>query len=123
STVVHKRHCPWLGVPSLRRLAAGIPDSRFVVVDDLTYAQLPSLIYEFLREGEASSPAAAALPSGMTAILFADIADSTALTERLGDTAFRAKARDLDGTLRGAIRDNAGTAIQAKLLGAGVLAV
>jgi class 3 adenylate cyclase len=26
-------------------------------------------------------------------ILFADIADSTALTERLGDAAFRAKAR------------------------------
>ena len=121
--VVHNQNSPWIGVQAGRRLAAGIPDSRFVVVDDLTYAQLPSLIYEFLREGEASSPAAAALPSGMTAILFADIADSTALTERLGDTAFRAKARDLDGTLRGVIREHAGTAIEGKLLGDGVLAV
>jgi class 3 adenylate cyclase len=52
-----------------------------------------------------------------------DIADSTALTERLGDTAFRARARDLDATLRTIIRDNAGTAIEGKLLGDGVLAV
>src|SRR5206468_13017635 len=63
------------------------------------------------------------LPSGMTAILFADIAGSTTLTERLGDTAFRAKARDLDGALRGVIREHAGTAIEGKLLGDGVLAV
>jgi adenylate cyclase len=52
-----------------------------------------------------------------------DIADSTALTERLGDAAFRAKARDLDATLRGVIREHAGTPIEGKLLGDGVLAV
>ncbi len=121
--VVHNQNSPWTGVQAGRRLAADIPDSRFVVVEDLTYAQLPSLIYEFLREGEASSPAAAALPSGMTAILFADIADSTALTERLGDTAFREKARELDGVLRAIIGEHAGTAIEGKLLGDGVLAV
>jgi class 3 adenylate cyclase len=49
-------------------------------------------------------------------------ADSTALTESLGDAAFRAKARDLDGSLRTIIRDNAGTTIEGKLLGDGVLA-
>ena len=53
----------------------------------------------------------------------ADIADSTALTERLGDAAFRDKARELDTALRAAIRDNAGTPIEGKLLGDGVLAV
>jgi class 3 adenylate cyclase len=58
----------------------------------------------------------------MTAILFADIVDSTALTETLGDAAFREKARDLDATLRAVIRDNAGTPIEGKLLGDGVLA-
>jgi pimeloyl-ACP methyl ester carboxylesterase len=62
-------------------------------------------------------------PSGMTAILFADIADSTALTERLGDAAFRTKARELDGSLRAVIRDHSGTPIDGKLLGDGVLAV
>jgi adenylate cyclase len=68
-------------------------------------------------------PAEPMLPSGMTAILFADIVDSTALTERLGDAAFRAKARDLDSALRGIIREHRGTAIEGKLLGDGVLAV
>ena len=121
--VVHNQNSPWIGVQAGRRLAAGIPDSRFVVVEDLTYAQLPSLIYEFLREGEASSPAAAALPSGTAIILFADIVESTALTERLGDTAFREKARELDGALRGVIREHAGMPIEGKLLGDGVLAV
>ena len=52
-----------------------------------------------------------------------DIADSTALTERLGDAPFREKARDLDATLRTVIREHAGTAIEGKLLGDGVLAV
>ena len=60
---------------------------------------------------------------GTAIILFADIVDSTALTERMGDAAFRAKARDLDGSLRAVIRENGGTAIEGKLLGDGVLAV
>src|SRR5439155_12230329 len=109
--VVQNQNSPWVGVRTGRRLAAGIANAGFVLVDDLTYAQLPSLIYEFLREGEASSPATAALPSGTAIILFADIADSTALTERLGDAAFRANARDLDGALRTVIGEHAGTPI------------
>src|SRR5437867_3655415 len=52
-----------------------------------------------------------------------DIADSTALTERLGDAAFREKARELGATLRTVIREHAGTPIEGKLLGDGVLAV
>jgi class 3 adenylate cyclase len=63
------------------------------------------------------------LPSGTAIILFADIVDSTALTERLGDAAFRDKARDLYAALRTIIRDNTGTPIEGKLLGDGVLAV
>jgi class 3 adenylate cyclase len=59
---------------------------------------------------------------GTAIILFADIADSTALTERLGDAAFREKARALDEALRKAIISNGGTAIEGKLLGDGVLA-
>ncbi|HEY8767689.1 MAG TPA: adenylate/guanylate cyclase domain-containing protein [Dehalococcoidia bacterium] len=72
---------------------------------------------------ERETPSAPEPPSGTAAILFADIVDSTALTERLGDTAFRDQARDLDTALRAIIRDNAGTTIEGKLLGDGVLAV
>jgi class 3 adenylate cyclase len=78
------------------------------------------LVEEFL---DIRVPAAPELPSGTAIILFADIVDSTALTERLGDAAFRAKARGLDGALRAVIRENAGTPIEGKLLGDGVLAV
>jgi class 3 adenylate cyclase len=60
--------------------------------------------------------------SGTAVILFADIVDSTALTESLGDASFRKKARDLDTALRKVIRDNGGTPIEGKLLGDGVLA-
>jgi class 3 adenylate cyclase len=60
--------------------------------------------------------------SGTAVILFADIVDSTVLTERLGDDAFRDKARDLDATLRSIIREHSGTPIEGKLLGDGVLA-
>jgi class 3 adenylate cyclase len=60
--------------------------------------------------------------SAMTAILFADIVDSTALTERLGDAAFRASARELDVALRRIIRESGGTPVEGNLLGDGVLA-
>src|SRR5438105_10251393 len=81
---------------------------------------MAGLIEAFVSEGEAREPH---LPSGTAVILFADIADSTGLTERLGDAAFRAKARDLDAALRTLIREHAGTPIEGKLLGDGVLAV
>ena len=102
----------------VKKVAAAIPNSRLVTTDDFV---IPT--DEFLREGLPAAGREAELPSGMTAILFADIADSTALTERLGDAAFRAKARDLDAALRTVIREQAGTAIEGKLLGDGVLAV
>lgn len=62
--------------------------------------------------------------SGTTAvILFSDIADSTGMTERLGDGAFRDASRALDERLREAIRGAGGTPIDGKLLGDGVMAV
>ncbi len=60
---------------------------------------------------------------GAAVILFADIADSTALTERLGDVMFRHASRALDLRLRDAVRDAGGNAVDGKLLGDGVMAV
>jgi len=107
-----------------QRTAAVIRGARLALIDDITYAPVPELVEAFVLEERAPvKPAVTHLPSGMTAILFADIVDSTALTERLGDAAFREKARDLDSALRTIIRDHSGTAIEGKLLGDGVLAV
>jgi class 3 adenylate cyclase len=101
-----------------KKIAASIPDARLVTTDDFATA-----VGDFVRAGAASSAPPAVMPQGTAIILFADIVDSTALTERLGDAAFRAKARDLDGTLRTVIREHSGTPIEGKLLGDGVLAV
>jgi len=63
------------------------------------------------------------LPEGTATILFADIADSTLLTEQLGDAPFRARARELDAALRAIISETGGRAVEGKLLGDGVMAV
>jgi class 3 adenylate cyclase len=117
-----------------RRLAASLPNGTFASVvrapGETIFDAASAVVRNFLRgalpadaPGRRRERRSPELPSGMTAILFADIADSTALTERLGDAAFRAKARDLDSALRAVIRNHAGTAIEGKLLGDGVLAV
>jgi class 3 adenylate cyclase len=79
-------------------------------------------IDEFLGEGE-EAEAKTEMPEGMAVILFADIVESTALTEQLGDAAFRDKARELDTSLRKVIRECSGTPVEGKLVGDGVLAV
>jgi class 3 adenylate cyclase len=106
----------------VKGIAAEIPGAELVSTADFA-----SAVSDFVFGTGALAPAAvetggSTAPHGTAIILFADIADSTALTERLGDAAFRAQARDLDTTLRTIIRDNAGTPIEGKLLGDGVLA-
>jgi class 3 adenylate cyclase len=101
-----------------RVLASSIPGARFVGTNDY-----PEELHSFVRGEPLAAAGVGGSLSGTAVILFADIVDSTALTERLGDTAFRNKARDLDSTLRAVIRENNGTPIEGKLLGDGVLAV
>jgi class 3 adenylate cyclase len=119
------------GVPLevTKEMAASIPDSRLAIVDTKTGFYLVSespayveVLEDFLDDGEGAQPAAG-LPSGTAVILFLDIADSTPLTERMGDARFRDAARLLDERVRVAIRDAGGTAIDGKVLGDGVMAV
>ena len=101
-----------------RVLASSIPSARFVGTMDY-----PQELHSFVRAESLATAGPAGAPAGTAIILFADIVDSTALTERLGDDTFREKARGLDEALRAAIRDNGGTAVEGKTLGDGVLAV
>ena len=121
--VMQHRHIQFPGLDIARQLASSIPNARLAVMEGAWLMDMDAevrTIDEFLGEGE---PAAAPLPSGTAVILFADIAGSTALTERLGDAAFRGKARELDAALRSVIRECQGTPVEGKLLGDGVLAV
>lgn len=63
------------------------------------------------------------IPVGTANVMFADIANSTDLTEKLGDAAFRARARELFATSVAIINEYGGNIIEGKLLGDGVLAV
>src|SRR5439155_21895168 len=90
----------------VKRLEPLIPNARLVETDDFS-----SVLNEFLGEHGDESSTAPRVPSGTAVILFADIADSTALTERLGDAGFRERARELDAALRVVIREHTGTPI------------
>jgi class 3 adenylate cyclase/pimeloyl-ACP methyl ester carboxylesterase len=114
-----------------RQVAAGISGARMATVPFAATGVAPAapatrLATEFVLGRRINWPSqgttAATNPSRTAVILFADIVDSTALTERFGDAAFREKARVLDAALRAIIRDHSGTPIEGKLLGDGVLA-
>jgi class 3 adenylate cyclase len=116
---------------SSRELARSIPGARLVMFasegPDQAAATCAEAVDDFLRSiGSVPQAVAAttpkAIPSGMAVVLFTDIADSTGLTERMGDAAFRNHARALDDALRKIITTNGGTPIDGKLLGDGVLA-
>jgi class 3 adenylate cyclase len=58
----------------------------------------------------------------VSVILFADISSSTAMTEELGDIAFRHRARRAEAVMRAAVGFGGGTAIEGIRLGDGILA-
>ncbi len=121
--VLHPSRHAYFPAEMARRLAAAIPNARLALIDQTQLSineESLGVIGSFLAEGQAAAPE---LSSGTAVILFADIANSTALTERFGDAAFREKAHNIDGALREVIRENAGTPVEGKLLGDGVLAV
>ena len=142
--IIHRRMDSFIPFAMGQMLAAAVPNARLVTPPGTMHGfflgdsdSIINAVNAFLdedaetrrdaqadRHGEPGAPPKSdSLPSGTAIILFADIVDSTALTERLGDDAFREKARGLDEAMRAAIRENGGTAVEGKTLGDGVLAV
>jgi class 3 adenylate cyclase len=119
-----------LPLAAVRGVAAALPNARLVEVDYLSPMIFHGHVDEHLRifesffaEDEPVHYAHLGLSSGTAVILFTDIADSTALTERMGDAVFRAASRSLDAALRDAMRDAGGAPVEGKVLGDGVMAV
>jgi class 3 adenylate cyclase len=120
------------GGPALA-LASLVPDCRVAVISAGVAAEPAGAILEFMGvdaaqvdatvHGESSTPAPAGAARGTAIILFTDIVDSTGLTERMGDAAFRAPSRALDERVRAAIRECGGTPVAGKVLGDGVMGV
>jgi class 3 adenylate cyclase/pimeloyl-ACP methyl ester carboxylesterase len=122
--VLHRQGDRYVPVAAGRRVARIMPDASFVPLEgDIGLPVLGDAAYldrafEFLGIPASSR----SVTPGTVIILFTDIVDSTGLTERMGDTAFRADARELDSALRTIIRDAGGAVIDAKTLGDGILA-
>ncbi len=118
-----------------QEMAAAIPGATLLSLDGPNYAQWTDaaeterafrVLVDFI-DGEALVPASTTKTSepgsiGTVIILFADIVQSTALTERLGDAAFRVRAGAMDAALRTIISEHGGTAVDGRLVGDGVLA-
>jgi len=118
--IVQRRLGRLPSIETVRKTAAMIPGARLVMAGDR--AEEDRAVGAFLREGD-TPPPAPELPHGTTIILFTDIVDSTALTEQLGDAAFRDRAGTLDAALRSVIAEAGGMAVEGKVLGDGVMAV
>jgi class 3 adenylate cyclase len=122
--LVHNTDDVTISEETTREMATLLPDARIALNSGAT-------VYERMRRREAvvaeflfgiQLPASPRIMTATAVILFLDIADSTSITERIGDAAFRDRARGLDAVLRSAILDRAGTPIDGTLLGDGVLA-
>ncbi len=127
--VIHPRANPYHPATRARRVAAGIPGARLALVDTSSVLMPGTEVLRIsgrfllgLDRGDHVEHGRE-LPEGTTVILFADIADSTAITERIGDAAFRDCARRLDARLRGVVSSRGGMVIEGRLLGDGIMAV
>jgi class 3 adenylate cyclase len=105
-----------------RELAASIPGAYFITADDYT-PDLREFVSGQKEASHARERQRAPSYARMAVILFTDVADSTALTERMGDAAFREASRVLDERVRAAMREFGGRPVEGKVLGDGVMGV
>jgi class 3 adenylate cyclase len=104
--------------------ATGLATRARALFDELDMPAFEQQAAELLTRVSGDTPSPTPVVGAEAAvILFTDIADSTALTERLGDAAYLAKAAEFERTVRIAVRDCSGEDLEGVTLGDGVLAV
>ena len=124
--ILHRRNDAAIPFSCGQKLAAHLPNARLVTLEGSVHAYFvgdSSVVLEalhaFLGEGVAPQrPRAAA--TGVATILFTDIVDSTALTQRLGDARAQELVRAHNVIVREALAANAGAEI--KHTGDGIMA-
>ena len=114
--VLHNNNARFVPVRVGQKLAAGIPDARFLTIDDMNYERVPALVEDFV--GTAGKAQLAT--GGFATILFTDIESSTALTQRLGDAKAQEVRRAHNEIVRAALSANGGNEI--KHTGDGIMA-
>ena len=123
--VMHRRECMFPSVDAARTLASRIPNAHLTILDGASAAPfledseaVVRTIVEFLGEGEETAEPTA--PGAFRTILFTDIEESTALTQRLGDARARAVLRNHERITREALKEHGGSEV--KTMGDGFMA-
>jgi class 3 adenylate cyclase len=107
--VVHNSNIRLIPGRAGQKLAAGIPDARFLAIDEVNAERVATLIEEFA--GTAEKPESVE-PGAFRTILFTDVEGSTALTERLGDAKARELLREHEGIVREALKAHGGSEVK-----------
>ena len=115
--VLHNNNHRFVPVRVGQKLAAGIPDARFLTIDDMSYERVAPLVVEFAGTTEKSESVE---PGAFRTILFTDVEGSTALTQRLGDAKARELLREHERIVREALKAHGGSEV--KTMGDGFMA-
>ena len=119
--VVQNKNSRWFAMDVGQRLAAAIPNARFALIDDITYAPVPNLIMDFVKDDDApAKPAGAASDSSFRTVLFTDLVGHTEMMRRLGDERGRDVLREHERITREVLKANGGTEV--KTMGDGFMA-
>ena len=126
--VIHRRGDAIVPFALGQKLAAGIPNARFVPLEGTIHIEFQGdteavigAIDEFLGEGaEAAAEAPKLAADDVHTILFTDVEGSTALTQRLGDAKARELLREHERMVREALKAHGGSEV--KTMGDGFMA-
>lgn len=132
--VLHPRGAQFPTLEMAQTVAAGIPGARLRLLESETYwsneiePQLLDALDEFIGDGGRPTAAdvlphvqrIAQKPAGLVIILFTDLAESTSLTQRLGDALAQELVRAHNAIVREALHSHGGTEI--KHTGDGIMA-
>jgi class 3 adenylate cyclase/pimeloyl-ACP methyl ester carboxylesterase len=119
--VLHNNNNGFYPLKAGQRLAAGIPNARFMAMDDPTYQGIASLVEDFVGVASpAPSDAPSPEPGGFRTILFTDLVGHSEMMSRLGDARGREILREHERISRDVFAENGGTEV--KTMGDGFMA-
>ncbi|HEY5626105.1 MAG TPA: alpha/beta fold hydrolase, partial [Dehalococcoidia bacterium] len=115
--VLHNSKGRVIPVRVAQKLAAGIPNARFLGMDDWSLERVATLVEEFAGTAQKPEPIE---PGAFRTVLFTDMEGSTSLTQRLGDAAAQEVLRTHNSIVRDALTAHSGT--ETKHTGDGIMA-
>jgi class 3 adenylate cyclase len=125
--VLHRRGDAIVPSAHGQKVAAGIPNARFVPLEGTMHAPFQGdseavvrAIDDFLGEGEEAAAAPGLATDDVHTILFTDVEGSTVLTQRLGDAKARDVLREHERIVREALKSHGGAEV--KTMGDGFMA-